>query len=234
MTGSPHRTSPVGAGIVVVTDEDVVDGGFVRELVRDGWTVSRASAGPAADAAVARAPTPGAVILQAAPSALPDAVRRLRRLTPAVIVAVSPGAHADARLAALAAGADDVLDPATPAEELSVRLRVLIARRACGAGALVVGDVHVDLAARAATRGRRPLDLTPREFELLSYLAVNSGIAVSRHAIAQHIWSHGPGSDSGVTVLVFRLRRKLEVEGEPRVLHAVRGWGYVLRPPPAL
>jgi two-component system, OmpR family, response regulator MprA len=146
-------------------------------------------------------------------------------------VAVSRRAGADARLAALAAGADDVLDPAAAEQELSVRLRVLLAGRAGGDALLAAGDLRVDLEAREATRGGRRLALTPREFALVAYLAANANIALSRRAIVDNVWPDGGMmSDSSVSVLVFRLRRKLEAAGEPRVVHAVRGWGYVLRP----
>jgi DNA-binding response OmpR family regulator len=213
--------------LVVATDGFATDA-LAGTLRRDGWTVRRAPAGHEADAFRGR---PAAIVLPAPPAALPAAVGRLRGLTDGVIVGVSAYAGPDARLAALAAGADDVLDPAAAEQELSVRLRVLVTRRAARDEVLAAGDVLVDLHAREATRGGRPLRLTPREFDLLAYLVANEGITVSRQAILDNVWRHGSLlSDSAVSVLVFRLRLKLEAAGERRLLHSVPGWGYVLRP----
>ena len=216
--------------VLVVTTDLIAPEPLAGALADDGWTVRRALAGPHSDAVVAGS-RPAAIVLAAPASALPGAVRRLRALTRGVIVAVTAGAGADARLAALAAGADDVLDRGVAEQELAVRLRVLTARRADGHRVLAAGDLQVDLGAREATRGGRRLGLTPREFELLAYLVANAGIALSRQAIVDNVWRDGTApTGSRVSVLVFRLRRKLEAQGEPRLLHAVRGWGYVLRP----
>jgi DNA-binding response OmpR family regulator len=217
------------AGEVLIVGRD----GFATDalagtLQRDGWTVRRAAAGQET-AAIRGGPV--AIVLPAAPAVLPAAVGRLRGVTDGVIVGVSADAGPDARLAALAAGADDVLDPAAAEHELPIRLRVLVARRAARDAMLAAGEVRVDLYAREATRCGRPLGLTPREFDLLAYLVANAGITVSRQAIVDNVWRDGSSlSDSVVSVLVFRLRLKLEAAGEPRLLHAVPGWGYVLRP----
>ena len=214
--------------VLVVASDGFATDALAGTLRRDGWKVRRAAAGQEA-AALRGGPT--AIVLPAAPAALPAAVARLRGITDGVIVGVSAYAGPDARVAALDAGADDVLDPAAAEQELSVRLRVLVTRPAARDAVLAAGEVLVDLRAREATRGGRPLGLTPREFELLAYLAANAGITVSRHAIADNVWRDGSLlSDSAVSVLVFRLRLKLEAAGEPRLLHSVPGWGYVLRP----
>jgi DNA-binding response OmpR family regulator len=216
--------------VLLVTTDGFAAEALADALADDGWTLRRALAGPQSDAVVA-ASRPAAIVISAPASALPGAARRLRALTRGVILAVTAGAGADARLAALAAGADDVLDRAVAEQELAVRLRVLTARRADGHEVLVAGDLQVDLGAREATRGGRRLGLTQREFELLAYLVANAGIALSRQAIVDNVWRDGTApTGSRVSVLVFRLRRKLEAEDEPRVLDAVRGWGYVLRP----
>jgi two-component system response regulator MprA len=215
--------------VLVVTTDGFATDALADALADDGWSVRRALGGPLSDAAVAGSRA-AAIVLEAPASALPGAARRLRGLTSGVIVAVTTGAGADTRLAALAAGADDVLDRGVAEQELAVRLRVLTARRAGGNEVLLAGDLQVDLAAREATRGGRRLELTPSEFELLVYLMANAGIALSRQAIVDNVWRDATApTGSRVSVLVFRLRRKLEAEGEPRLLHAVRGWGYVLR-----
>jgi DNA-binding response OmpR family regulator len=159
----------------------------------------------------------------------PAQVGAERTRSDAVLVVVAE-LDVEGRLAALAAGADDVLHPAAVEHELAARLDVLVRARA-RAEVLIAGDLRIDMRARTATRGDRALGLGRRELDLLTFLLSNRGIVVSRTAIAEDVWGHErlPASDSAVAVLVLRLRRKLEAGGEPRLLHTVRGWGYVLR-----
>jgi DNA-binding response OmpR family regulator len=159
----------------------------------------------------------------------PSRVRAERAQSKAVLMVVAD-VDVDGRLAALAAGADDVLHPAAAKHELAARLNVQRARRR-RPEVLAAGDLRIDLGQRIAIRGQRPLDLGRRELDLLTFLVHNRGLVVSRGAIADHVWGDGrlPASDSAVAVLVLRLRRKLEAGGESRMIQTVRGWGYVLR-----
>ena len=116
-------------------------------------------------------------------------------------------------------------------EELLARLRALLRRRPPrGSASLVAGDLRLNPDTRQAIRGGRELDLTAREFELLEYLMRNQRIVVSRQALLDEVWGYHPFAETNtVDVFISNLRRKLEQGGEPRVLHTIRGAGYVLR-----
>ncbi len=134
-------------------------------------------------------------------------------------------------MAGLEAGADDYLVKPFALLELIARLRALQRRKpAIEREVLTVGDLAVDTSRRAAQRGDRVLDLTRREFELLHVLARNADVVLSRDQLLERVWGYDFETDSNVVdVFVGYLRRKLEAEGEPRMLHTVRGVGFVLR-----
>jgi len=99
-----------------------------------------------------------------------------------------------------------------------------------GSAFLAVGDLRLNPDTREVQRGDRPLELTSREFELLEYLMRNERLVVSREALLENVWGYQVLVETNtVDVFVSNLRRKLEAGGEPRVLHTVRGAGYVLR-----
>ena len=136
------------------------------------------------------------------------------------------------RVAGLEAGADDYLVKPFALEELVARMHALL-RRVPSAGAvpLRVGELTVDPVRRIARRANRDLELTRREFELLLELALHAGIVLSRAQLLERVWGYDFEVDSNVVdVFVGYLRRKLEAGGEPRILHTVRGVGFVLRP----
>ena len=136
------------------------------------------------------------------------------------------------RVAGLEAGADDYLVKPFALEELVARMHALL-RRVPSAGAvpLRVGELTVDPVRRIARRANRDLELTRREFELLLELALHAGIVLSRAQLLERVWGYDFEVDSNVVdVFVGYLRRKLEADGEPRILHTVRGVGFVLRP----
>lgn len=137
------------------------------------------------------------------------------------------------RVAGLDAGADDYVVKPFSLEELSARIRALL-RRNIGAEPsplLKVADISLDASSRTAHRGSRELGLTKTEFDLLELLMLNVGIVLERDVLYDRVWGFNfeTGSRS-LDVYVGYLRRKLEENGEPRVLHTVRGIGYVLRP----
>jgi DNA-binding response OmpR family regulator len=129
-------------------------------------------------------------------------------------------------------GGDDYLTKPYSFAELLVRLQALIRRSRPGgpAGSLSVGDLSMDLLTRRVLRAGRPIDLQPKEFSLLEYLMRNEGIVVSKTMILEHIWDyHFDPQTNVVDVLVHRLRNKIDRDFEPKMLHTVRGIGYVLK-----
>jgi DNA-binding response OmpR family regulator len=138
----------------------------------------------------------------------------------------------DDRVAGLAAGADDYVVKPFSVAELAARLHAMIRlheRR--DVAAVTVGELVVDPARRAAARGGRDLGLTAREFDLLLVLARHAGQVLSRVQLLERVWGYTWEVDTNVVdVFVGYLRRKLEVDNAGRLLHTVRGVGFVLRP----
>lgn len=160
-------------------------------------------------------------------------VRGLRRrgLTVPVIFITARSEVRD-RVAGLDAGADDYLVKPFSLDELLARLRAL-GRRQRGelSQVLRVGDLELDLVARAARRQDREIELTNREFALLEFLAQASPKTVSKTAIVEHVWDqHFDGGTNVVNVYVNYLRSKLDVQGQPSLIRTVRGIGFALVP----
>jgi two-component system OmpR family response regulator len=160
-----------------------------------------------------------------------DRVRARGVRTPVLIL--SARRTVDDRVRGLQAGGDDYLTKPFAFAELLARVQALI-RRSTGATEstrLTVGDLTLDLLTRRAERAGRALDLRPREFALLEYLMRNPGRVLSKTMILSHVWGYNfnPGTNV-VDVLVSRLRDKIDEGFEPRLLHTVRGVGYVIEP----
>lgn len=136
------------------------------------------------------------------------------------------------RVAGLEAGADDYVVKPFELEELVARLRALLRRAPSTDTDLIrIGDLIVDPSQRIASRGGRAVELTRREFELLEELARHRGVVLSRQQLLERVWGYDFEVDGNVVdVFVGYLRRKLEADGEPRIIHTVRGVGFVLRP----
>lgn len=161
-------------------------------------------------------------------------IRRLRNRGNRVPVLVLTARTTTAdRVAGLDAGADDYLAKPFELDELLARVRALLRRGDSGniVATHHVADLVIDIAKRTVLRGDRPIQLTKTEFDILELLARNAEIVLSRSQIYEDIWGYDfESSSKSLDVHVGYLRRKLEDDGESRLLHTVRGIGYVLRP----
>ncbi|MBS7095073.1 MAG: heavy metal response regulator transcription factor [Alphaproteobacteria bacterium] len=162
-----------------------------------------------------------------------DGISLLKSLRPSnntpVIMLTAKDAVAS-RLEGFQAGADDYLVKPFSFLELLARLQVITKRvRTKEQTNIYIGDLHIDLLARRATRGSRRLDLTAKEFSLLEVLAQRQSQIVSKTVITELVWDICFDTNTNVVeATVKRLRAKLEQEGEPKLLHTIRGMGYVL------
>ena len=148
-----------------------------------------------------------------------------------VLLLTARAAVAD-RVAGLDLGADDYLPKPFAIAELLARVRALLRRGSPAAPVLTAADLTLDPATREVTRGKRRIELTPREYALLEFFLRNQGRVLGRALIAQHVW--GVDFDTFTNVIdvyVNYLRRKIDADGEPKLLHTVRGAGYVLGDP---
>jgi two-component system response regulator MprA len=164
------------------------------------------------------------------------ACRRLRDVVArAALLALGANDRVDDRIAVLEAGADDYLPKPFAIEELLARLRALLRRTATTGGeVLEFGDLVLDPGAHEVRRAGRRIALTPIEFRLLMLLMGNAGRVIERSTIFTHVWGFDFGPRSNLlNVYIGYLRRKIESAGEERVIHTVRGVGYVLREPAA-
>jgi DNA-binding response OmpR family regulator len=220
--------------VLVVDDEATVRQALERALRLEGFAVSTAAGGRAALEEVAARP-PAVVVLDVM---MPDldgvsVVRRMRADGVDVPVCIlSARDEVDDRVAGLQAGADDYLVKPFALAELTARLNALLRRRGSdAAGPLVVGDLVIDPRRHVVTRGGRTLEPTRREFELLEVFARHPGQVLSRDQLLSQVWGYATDVETNVVdVFVGYVRRKLESAGEPRILHTVRGVGWVLRP----
>jgi len=137
----------------------------------------------------------------------------------------------DAKVGALRAGADDYVTKPFAFEELLARVEALSRRpRAIASPVLKVGDLELDKDTRTVTRGGEPVELTPKEYTVLEYLMRHTGRVMSRTLITEYAWGYhfDPGTNI-VDVVINHLRKKIDVSGSPKLIHTVRGVGYVIR-----
>lgn len=163
-------------------------------------------------------------------------LRAAKRSTPVLVL--SALGEVDDRVEGLRAGGDDYLVKPFALAELSARLEALARRRGTGDGGaapvtrLVVADLEMDLLARTVTRAGRALELKPREFRLLEYLMRHADQVVTRTMLLEAVWDyHFDPQTNVIDVHVSRLRRKVDRDFGPPLIHTVRGAGYVIRAP---
>ena len=203
------------------------EAGFAVDVAGDGRDgLDRALAG-AHDAAIVDVMLPHLDGL-----GLIDALRARGVRIPVLIL--SARRSVDDRVRGLQAGGDDYLTKPFAFAELLARVQALI-RRASGAAEpsrLTVGDLSLDLLTRQVQRGGQAIELRPREFALLEYLMRHAGRVVSKTSILSHVWGYNFDPNTNVVdVLVSRLRDRIDRPFPARLLHTVRGAGYILRPP---
>ncbi|MEA2318487.1 MAG: two-component system, OmpR family, response regulator MprA [Solirubrobacteraceae bacterium] len=218
--------------VLVVEDDDEIAQTLQRSLRLDGYEVRIAGDGEEAlDQAAAY--NPDLVILDLGLPKLDgiEVARRLRAADDVPILMLTARDAIDARVEGLDSGADDYLVKPFERQELLARLRALLRRRPPrGSASLTVGDLSLNPDTHEVHRGERAIELTQREFELLEYLMRNERIVVARQRLLEEVWGYDPfATTNTIEVFVSNLRRKLESAGEPRLLHTIRGAGYVLR-----
>jgi DNA-binding response OmpR family regulator len=218
--------------VLVVEDDEDIALALQRSLRMEGYEV--------------RVADDGVKALDAAGSFLPDLVvldlglpkldgievaRRIRADGDVPILMLTARDALESRVEGLDSGADDYLVKPFERQELLARLRALLRRRPPrGSASMTVADLSLNPDTHEVRRGERQIELTQREFELLEYLMRNERIVVPRQRLLEEVWGYDPfATTNTIEVFVSNLRRKLEAGGEPRLLHTIRGAGYVLR-----
>jgi two-component system response regulator MprA len=227
--------TPLGR-VLLAEDDRGVRESLVRALTFEGYEVQAVPDGAQALEAVLARP-PDVVVLDVMMPYVDGLTvcRQLRdRYRTLPILMLTARHEVSDRVAGLDAGADDYVVKPFALGELFARLRALLRRTSLSESTEVlrVDDLLLDPQSRRAERNGRVMDLTKTEFDLLELLMLNAGIVLSRDTIYQRIWGYDfETSSRSLDVYVGYLRTKTEAGGEPRLLHTVRGVGYVLRTP---
>jgi two-component system response regulator MprA len=228
-----------GARVLVVDDDRALRDAITRALTLEGYRAESVADGAAALAAQASAPADLVLLDLGLPIVdgltVCEVLRARDDRTPVLVLTARHEVRD--RVRGLDAGADDFLTKPFALEELLARMRALLRRTAGPAEAaaadsdlLVLADLRVAPGARRAWRAERELELTRTEFDVLELLVRNAGLVLDRTTIHERIWGYDFGPESkNLTVYVGYLRAKTEAAGEPRLLHTVRGVGYVAR-----
>jgi DNA-binding response OmpR family regulator len=219
--------------ILVVEDERKV-ANFIRQgLAEEGHSVEVATDGATALDAILEGPPPDLVVLdlmlpKVDGFALLRAIRQRRIDTP-VLILTARDSVAD-KVRGLDLGADDYLTKPFAFDEFLARIRALLRRGTAATPVLKVADLTLDPSTREVRRGPRRITLTVREHALLEYFMRNPGRVLTRPMLAEHVWGLDFDPESNIVdVYVGYLRRKIDGPGEGRLLHTVRGAGYVLK-----
>jgi two-component system response regulator MprA len=225
--------------ILVVDDDRAVRESLRRSLSFNGYSVDLAEDGVEALEAITN-DRPDAVILDVMMPRMDglEVCRQLRSTGDDLpILVLTARDSVSERVGGLDAGADDYLPKPFALEELLARLRALLRRtgpeESSESAVMNFADLTLDPGTREVHRGKRPISLTRTEFALLEMLIANPRRVLTRSRILEEVWGFDfPTSGNALEVYVGYLRRKTEAEGEPRLIHTVRGVGYVLRETP--
>jgi len=222
--------------ILIVEDDSKIASFVAKGLREAGYAVDHVTSGEEAldfaqsvayDAAVVDIMLPGMDGLT-----LIEKLRQKKINTPVIIL--SAKRTVDDRIKGLKAGGDDYLTKPFSFSELLVRIQALLRRASMAASPvqLQVGDLSMDLVSRKVTRGDMEIDLMPREFALLEFLMRNEGNVLPKTVIMEHVWDyHFDPQTNVVDVLVSRLRSKIDKDFKQKMIHTIRGVGYVLKAP---
>ncbi|MDO5410067.1 MAG: response regulator transcription factor [Lachnospiraceae bacterium] len=219
--------------ILVAEDEKNLNQIIVKELVKSHYTVDSCYDGASAldyirctdyDAAILDIMMPGKSGIEVVKS-----LRKEKNRVPVLFLTARDSV--EDRVAGLDAGADDYLVKPFSLDELLARVRVML-RRTSGhvTNCFTLADLKVDCDARTVFRGDTRIDLSSKEFAVLEYLIRNQGIVLTREKIEHHIWNYDyEGGSNVIDVYIRYLRRKIDQNFEPKLIHTIRGTGYVLR-----
>ena len=211
--------------MVAFVAKGLKEAGYVVAHAADGVSGLRLALAESFDAALVDLMLPGLDGL-----ALIEELRRRRIRLPVIIL--SAKRSVDERVQGLQAGGDDYLTKPFSFSELLARIQALIRRanQSPEPTGITVGDLHLDLLARLVTRGDKKIDLQPREFSVLEYLARNAGRVVSKTMIMERVWDFNFDPQTNVVESrICRLRDKVDKGFATPMIHTVRGMGYVLR-----
>ncbi len=221
---------------VLVIEDDVAIGDFIGRSLREaGYVVDLARTAGEAEHLITEQEHAAVVLDLGLPDRdgfdLMNSLRQQGVTAPVLIL--SARRSVDDRVRGLEQGGDDYMTKPFAVAELTARLRNLVKRSAASAPTatrLRALDLELDLLRREATRGLRVLRLTAQEFALLEYLCRNAGRVVTRSMIMDHVWKVRIDPDTNVVdVHIYRLRNKVDGEGEPPLIRTLRGVGYVLK-----
>jgi DNA-binding response OmpR family regulator len=218
---------------ILVVDDDERLALVLRDgLTHYGYEVEVAADGPAALASV-RARSPELIILDVLLPTLDgvEVCRQLRTLGGPPVIMLTARDAVEEKVGGLDAGADDYMTKPFVLAELMARVRAVLRRHAPQSTTIIrVADLTLDLGGRQVWRGERLLGLTTREFDLLAYLARNAGQVLTHSLLLENVWGYDCEIESNVVkVYIASLRGKMNAEGEPDLIQAVRGVGYVVR-----
>lgn len=219
------------ARLLVIDDDPQLLTALRRALAYEGYEVLTAESGEAG-LRLARERPPDLVVLDVLLPGIDglEVCRRLRAGGDVPILMLTARDEVSDRVAGLDAGADDYLVKPFAVDELLARVRALLRRRAPPPEEWRFADLVLRPATREVFRGHRALALTPREFDLLALFLQHPRQVLTRELLMERVWGPDYEGDSNVLeVYIGHLRNKLEAGGEPRLLHTVRGVGYVLK-----